>query len=81
MAKYRKRPVKRRYNSANQTNWKLIASVIFGAIIVLGGVGLVVGITVSNAGTNGPNNCPTGSFWCSIEQRCVTVGDGSTCGG
>ena len=68
MAKYRKKPV-RRNNARQQKNWRLFASIALGAVIVLAGIGLVVGITVSNA-NSGDGSCPPGYVRCPITGNC-----------
>ena len=65
--RYRKRNSGRRLSQ--QRDWRFITSIIVGAVIVLAGVGLVIGITVGGANANN-RNCPSGQFFCTISNRC-----------
>ena len=77
MAKYRKRVSGR--CPRQKKDWRLIASIIVGAVIVLAGVGLVLGITLGDiGGVSAASRCTTleccarhpGWYWCSIDSQC-----------
>ena len=76
MAKNRRRYSKKK-SAAPQRDWRLITSIIVGAVIVLAGVGLVIGIVVGGAsGGTGPDSCRSNEIWCSIVNRCVPANQG-----